>query len=310
MSDFATKDERDLILSSCLGGKTNSKGFVRVNCPVCPGRYGKPDRHHSLGFRPLTGGFRCFRCHVNGRQSGEGFIPPEEADGPEDDRPKVIIDDQDFYPMWSKEFRNSPALEDARAFLEARGITEEHWEIANIHAAVGGRYANRIIVPHEDKEAGAWWGFTSRIHPISTGWGVVENAPMELGGDAPKVLYPKNMDRTRLYNEEELWVETDRPVMLVEGCLDAVWYLPGCVASLGKPTHDHFEKLKTAKRPVVVCLDGDAWEEGRALAYRLRLYGSLAGSVHLPAQEDPNSVDPDWLRRAVANADLGIPCTK
>ena len=48
---------------------------------------------------------------------------------------------------------------------------------------------------------------------------------------------------------------------------------------------------------------GDAWEEGWALAMRLRLHGMRAGSVRLPPRKDPDQVDPAWLR-AAARASL------
>lgn len=303
----ATKVERDLIVGACIGGTPNSEGFVRVNCPVCPSRYGKPDSHHSLGFRSRTGGFRCFRCHVNGRIQGGNYIPPEEADAHIEEKPKVIIDRSSFFSLWQGDLLTSPVLADARRFLKDRGIHENHWETADIHAATTGKYANRVIVPHRD-ENGEWWGFTSRKHPTTTMWGLVENSLTGRDDDSPKVLYPKNMERTRMYNDQVLQVETDKPAMVVEGCLDAVWYLPDAVAALGKPTKSHFDSLVSAKRPIVFCLDGDAWEEGRAFAYRLRLRNCRAGFVKLPALNDPNSVDPNWLRDQVANADIGEPC--
>ncbi len=299
---MATSAERDTIMGAVIGRSPNGAGWVRVNCPVCPSRKGSEDKRISLGYRPLTGGFRCFRCHVNGRMDGDGYIPPEEADGPDgEDKPAVRIDHEDFFSLWSEDLRNSPALADARAFLEERGITEEHWYAANIHAAIGGYYDGRIIVPHENPD-GTWWGFTGRLWRNPTPQDLTDAIEAALGGKpAPKVLYPKNMDRGRMYNDQALEVETDRPCMVVEGCLDAAWYMPDAVASLGKPTPSHFEQMLEAKRPLVICLDGDAWEEGRALSYKLKLRGKRASFVRLPPQEDPNSVDPDWLRNQVAD---------
>lgn len=293
---MATPSECERILGAVIGQRVSTTGWVRINCPVCLDRKGSPDRRGSLGYRPKTGGFRCFRCGVRGRMEGKGYVLPEEADDP-DDAPKVDLGDRsDYFPLWTDSGVAAESLAPAREFLQARGITRAFQTEANIHAAVSGKYAGRIIVPHEDED-GSWWGFTARL------W---HNPPKD---GPPKVLYPPAMDRSRMYNEHVLFESSDVPVMLVEGCLDASWYLPLCVAALGKPTADHFETLCHARRPVIVCLDGDAWEEGRALAYRLRLRGVRAGWVRLPAGEDPNSVDPTWLRDRVAEADTGEPCT-
>ena len=279
---MASAKERSLILSACAGGRTNSKGFVRVNCPVCPSRIGKQDGDASLGYRPETGGFRCFKCGVNGRMQGEGYVLPEVADAvtKEDDRPKVIIPRDDFYPIHGEEW-DAYSMEEPREYLRRRGFTRDHLRTADVHVALSGRYAGRVIIPHKEP-SGEWWGFTSRIYVANT-------------GDAPKVLYPKNMDRSRLYNGQALEVATRVPALVVEGCLDSVWYQPRCCATLGKPTPDHFEHLCRSKRPVVFCLDGDLWEMGRALMMRMRLRGRLADFVRIPAGEDPNSIDPAWL---------------
>lgn len=283
---MTTPSERELVLSACAGRRTNSAGFVRVNCPLCPSRIGKEDHDVSLGYRPQTGGFRCFRCGVRGRMQGEGYVLPSQA-APVD-RPPVAINRGDFFPLWTNDGWSAYSLSQARRYLKQRGFSRENIAEADIHVAISGKYQGRVIVPHKD-ESDVWWGFTSRR--------IVEDP-------TPKVLYPKNMDRDRMYNEQVLRHETDVPAMLVEGCLDAVWYLPLCVAALGKPTAAHFETLVAARRPVVVCLDGDAWEEGRALMMRLRLRGQRAGFVRLEAGADPNTVDPVWLLEQVQTAPL------
>jgi len=287
--------ERDKILAAVQGQRVSSTGWVRINCPVCIDRKGSPDRRQSFGFRPATGGFRCFRCGARGRMQGEGYALPEEIDKGED-RPRVVLGDtSDYFQLGTDQGWRSESLAPAREFLLRRGIEREHMQAADMRAAVAGKYAGRIIVPHFDA-LGSWWGFTARL------W---TNPPKD---GPPKVLYPPSMDRSKLYNEHVLFDASTVPVMLVEGCLDAAWYLPLCVAALGKPTRDHFETLCSARRPIVICLDGDAWEEGRALAYRLRLRGVRAGFVQLPAGEDPNSINPTMLREQVAAAELGEPC--
>jgi DNA primase len=98
-----------------------------------------------------------------------------------------------------------------------------------------------------------------------------------------------------LFNEAVLWVDTDEPVFAVEGVFDTTHVYPNAVAFLGKPLKSHILPLRAARRPVVVCLDGDAWEEGWALAMTLRHYGLRAGSIRLPARRDPNDMERVWL---------------
>ena len=303
---MATKDEKAIILAYVSGKRVNSAGWIRANCPICPTRGEGPDKRQSFGFRQATGGFRCFRCGVNGRCQGSGFISPELADKVEDgeEKPKVTVPFDDFFPLWTEDGCNSNALEDHRWFLNNRGIHREHWEAAKIHGCISGRYYGRIIVPHIDAD-GEWWGFTSRTVPVNPNNpnSIILAALMQPEDNPkfvpPKVLYPKHMDRTKLYNEQALLVDTDDPVMLVEGCLDAAWYLPHAVAALGKPTPAHTVKLAATKRPLVICLDGDAWLDGRLLSQKLRLHGVRAGYVRLPPNSDPNSVSPDWLKKQV-----------
>jgi hypothetical protein len=272
-----------MILGAVIGRTPNATGWVRINCPVCQSRKGTPDRRVSFGYRPKTGGFKCFRCGVRGRMEGDGYVLPEVADAEQPPDEVDLTARADFYPLWDRNGWTSLSLAPAREYMLNRGITREHMRRADVHAAVGGKYADRVIVPHKDR-TDRWWGFTSRL---------IFNPPKD---GPPKVLYPKGMDRSRMYNDQALDLVTDTPVLLVEGCLDAIWYLPDAVAALGKPTAAHFGALELCRRPLVICLDGDAWEEGRALAKRLQLRGVAAASVRLPPTEDPQSIDPDWLR--------------
>jgi hypothetical protein len=100
-----------------------------------------------------------------------------------------------------------------------------------------------------------------------------------------------------LYNQAALYVETDAPVLIVEGVFDALPYWPHAVACLGKPGEVHRWLMTEAKRPIAVVLDGDAWEEGWGLSEWLRTEVNVpVGFVRLPPCTDPGSVDPAWLR--------------
>jgi DNA primase len=78
---------------------------------------------------------------------------------------------------------------------------------------------------------------------------------------------------------------------------DAIALWPDGVAVLGKPSPMQREAMIQARRPVVVCLDGDAWREAYALATLLRVEGQRAGFVRLGP-----GVDPDEVPRAELDA--------
>src|SRR5262249_30190976 len=92
-------------------------------------------------------------------------------------------------------------------------------------------------------------------------------------------------------------LRTLSPLLLVEGVFDALPHWPHAAAFLGKPTGAHLAALdKHRGRPIVVILDGDAWEQGWAVAQRVRALGvpSIA-SVKLPAGFDPGELPTSWL---------------
>ena len=105
-----------------------------------------------------------------------------------------------------------------------------------------------------------------------------------------------------MFNEAALAEVTDEPALVVEGPFDALAYWPQAVAVLGKPTEPQMLTLLRAVRPVVVVLDGDAWQEAEMLAWRLRFEGQRAGWVRLPPMVDPDEVDPAWLREEARRA--------
>jgi hypothetical protein len=100
---------------------------------------------------------------------------------------------------------------------------------------------------------------------------------------------------SRLFNEAAIDVETADPLILVEGRFDALPLWPNATAFDGKPSDGQVERLRQARRPLVVALDGDAWIEGEMLAMRLELYGVRAGWLRLPPTTDPGNFRPEEI---------------
>jgi DNA primase len=164
----------------------------------------------------------------------------------------------------------------ARQWLEGRGVSTRTCRAARIGVCFSGYFKNRIIIPVLDPfDPDRWLGYVGRA----------------LDDREPRYLYPQGMQRGKLlYNGAELHRVSDDPVILVEGCLDSLPHFPHTVAGLGKPTETQLEMLLTCKRPIVVCLDGDAWAEGLAHARTLALERPNVAALRLPPRIDPGNL--------------------
>jgi DNA primase len=274
-----------LVAGALLDAIPSANGWWRTNCPFCSSTLGKPDRKRSFGVFVQTGGYHCFRCGMSGR--AQNLALPESLA----DAPPVPIEAMDpppgFLALASHEGETALCLEPARRYLRGRGIDERLWRDAGIGACATGRYADRVVVPIMADD-GTWAGWVART------W----NKQAER-----TYLYPRGMQRgDLLYRHSILRERTTAPAMVVEGVFDVLALWPNAVALLGKPSGSQVEALVASNRPVVIVLDGDAWEEGRMLALKLRFRGQHAGSVRLPPRIDPDEVPLAWLHEEARRA--------
>lgn len=259
---------------------TTASGFVRTNCPYCVLVLGKEDRKQCLAISSTTGYYRCWRCHTSGKLDLEDATPVQQA--PADVQP--IAPPEDFMPLTEEPAASALCADEAREYLRGRGLTDEAvWRAAGLGVCVTGRYGGRVIAPVLDPE-GVWQGWVGRAWVKKADKPYTNCPGMSLGA------------RGALYNEAALYAWEDSPVLVVEGVFDALAYWPHAVAVLGKPTDPQLATLAGCARPVVLVLDGDAWEEAWMLAMRLRFDGQRAGYVRLPPRMDPDDMDHAWLR--------------
>lgn len=279
-----TRKRDELVLAAVSGRQPNGKGRIRANCPFCELRVGKVDRKQCLELRVEIGSWHCYRCgsggllHTNEDELAE--LASRARSGPGADGDEIVITaPEGFVPVYDPEHDFDLLASCARDYVRGRGIPDGVAREARIGAVFEGRLRGRVVVPILDAGGSVWLGWSARS------W----------RKDAfRKYLYPPGMRRAQiLYNHRALHERTDRPVYVVEGVFDALALWPDAVAVLGKPSHEQREALLAAPRPVVVCLDGDAWRDGAALAARLRFDGQRAGSVRLPP-----GLDPDEMPRA------------
>jgi hypothetical protein len=243
-------------------------------------RTGKADRRGSFSFNTSNGWASCFKCGIRGRV--EGFEPGENLPAPEAQPVRTWEPPQGFVEVGRGDGATAEVTAYARRFLEEERKLKDRnvWRAARVGCCLEGWYNDRLVVPvlTPDDE---WNGFVTRA----------------IGdpGDKPKYLYPKGMDRQQLYNMSALLVQTDEPVLVVEGVLDSLALWPNSVAVFGGWTDQQIWALADCARPVVAVMDGDAWEDSRDMAMRLKLEGQRAGWVRLPPRVDPDEVDRSWL---------------
>jgi len=262
-------------VAKAFAGHT-SRGWIRVNCPLCVRDY-----KMSLGLNTKTGGYNCFKC------GSKGWLPPTLRDLVPDDQPakpepeKVVMTLPDgFIEIYSEPGWSASSFDNAREYMRRRGISDSICAGVGVGGVLRGWLAGRVIIPIiEDDQVRGW---------VARDYTKTALRPY---------MYPTGMSRHgTLFNAMALREETDEPALIVEGCFDALPYWPDACACLGKPLSTHIPLILAARRPVIISLDGDAWEEGWAFAMKLRHLGGRVGFVKIPAGEDPGSVDPTWLR--------------
>jgi hypothetical protein len=275
------RDER--VFEAVARSRVSRSGWLRGNCPWCELRLGKADRKQCLGLHVITGKWHCFRCGTGGlvQELPDDFSPFREKVA-DPDAPRPVLGPPDgFYELFSGDGAGAVSLEPARRYVTRdRGITPALAREVGIGGCASGYYAGRVIVPVLGVDGDwRWW--------VGRAWTKKAEKPY---------TYPSGDREGVLFNPGALAVESDKPVLVVEGVFDAIAYWPDAVAVLGKPTEAHVEAFAAARRPVAIVLDGDAHDEGWALAMRLRFEGQRAGAVKLGPRIDPDEVDRDELR--------------
>lgn len=282
-------------------GRPNARGWVRFNCPACIDRIDKEDRNKSAGLNVETNGYNCFRCGLTGYL--EGGTGPDGAA-----RQRVVESDWEeapvppgFVPLYEGAGRTSTRYRKARQYLAGRGVLPEVWLPLGIGTCdvsecssfdpeavkLARRMNGRVVVPVREPD-GRWRGYVGRAY-----------YPKKPGRPFRSYMnHPGNWREGTVWNVAALFVETETPLLVTEGLFDALPSYPNSVALLGKPTANQEQLLMQAMRPVVMCLDGDAWRLSKATAMKLHVFGRKVGFVKLPPGRDPNDLNPRALMLA------------
>jgi hypothetical protein len=301
MSDWRAR--ADAVQSSFESSARREGRGYRVLCPFCvSSKTGRRDFSMSVTGAGL---FHCHRCATGGKlreAPDPGALDAAEAE----DAIREFAPPEGFVPFGSGDGLTAAELNDARGYVINRGMRSLRMVRATGVGAVPAwfacsdecicrtnadpdrarfkwcRFGGRVIVPVLADDGLTWFGFVGRDYT---------------GKASMPYLYPPGMARgAHLYNSIALHEDSIEPVMVVEGVFDAIALWPDAVAVLGKPSHAHVDMLLASRRPVAIVLDGDAYDEARALAMRLRFDGQRAGVVQLPPKKDPDQMDLGWLK--------------
>jgi len=264
-----------------------SKGQISFDCPVCAEEKGLEtgDGKGNLEINYSRHVYKCWACsETNGTHGPLGklfdkygtkkqkkvyeLIKPEELKKEEVWRPKLRL------PEGFTKFSDSNPIfiphREAMNYLTSRGITNEIIERFGIGYTVKGDFAFRIVVPSYNKEG-------QLNYFVARAWA---NKKMKYKNPA----VPKD---EIIFNESLINWEKD--VYLVEGAFDS-FFLENSIVMLGKVMSKLlFETLyNNAKGNIIICTDGDAWENGLKLYHELNggtLYNRIK-IVKLPLDKD------------------------
>lgn len=278
------------LLRDVLGNEKQhyeSKGQISFDCPVCAQEKGldKGDGKGNLEINYYRHVYKCWSCgETHGTQGPLGklfdrfgtkkqkkvynLIKPEEKKQEDKKRPKLRLP-EGYMSFADSNPRFIPHIE-AKRYLTSRGIGEDIIEKYKIGYTVTGDFAYRIIVPSYNTE-----GVLNYF--IARAW---VNKKMKYKN--PSV--PKD---EIIFNE--YMIDWEKDIFLVEGVFDS-FFLENSVCMLGKKISSLlFETIyNNAKGNIIICTDGDAWEDGLKIYHELNggtLYNKIK-IVRLPSDKD------------------------
>jgi DNA primase len=259
-----------------------SKGQISFDCPVCAEEKGleSGDGKGNLEINYIRHVYKCWACGETHGTHGplgklfDGYatkqqkkvynlIKPEELQL--QDKKKVRL----RLPEGFTTFKDSnPRF---IPHLQSRGINDEMIEKYSIGYTVQGEFAYRVIIPSFDKD-----GILNYF--VGRAW---VNKKM-------KYKNPASVPKDEIIFNEKL-IDWDEDIFLVEGAFDS-FFISNPLVMLGKKMSKLiFETLYSkANADIVICVDGDAWEDGLKMYHELnggRLYNKIK-IVKLPKDKD------------------------
>ncbi len=264
-------------------------GQVSVDCPVCSYEIkglSKTDGKGNLEINYVNHIYKCWACAETHDTHGHlgkliqqfgskkdkktyNLIRPDKVEKKkkefkELELPKEYKKFEEIHPV------HLPRKE-ALNYLKKRGITQETIDKYQIGICMEGDYAGRIIVPSFNKKGELNFFVSRSWNPRS------------------KLKY-KNPEASKdflIFNES--LIDWKKDIYLVEGVFDS-FFLDNSIALLGKYVNDNLWEIlyNKAKKNIIVCLDGDAFNDAKNIYDKLNggvLYGRVK-LLKLPKDKD------------------------
>ena len=257
-----------------------NKGQISFDCPVCSYDIKGLDKGDGKGNFEVNyhqGVYKCWACSEtfnthgslnklflkwgNKRHKatweliGGDFIKKTEKKYKQVKLPKEYI-------SFTKGNKLTIPYKEAYNYLRKRNITDEIINKYSIGYTTEGEYRGRIIVPSFDENEELNY-FVSRSYINH------KNKYKNPEAEKDKIIFNEHL------------IKWDEDVYLVEGVFD-MFFLKNAIPILGKNLSDRlWEKLySNCKKNIIVCLDGDAWEDAEKL-YRKLDGGKLTNRIRL-----------------------------
>ena len=266
-----------------------SKMQISFDCPVCSYDIKGLDKLDGKGNLEINYGRHVYKCWSCGETHGThgplgklfdkyankklkktyNLIRPEEFE--EKQVKKIKLRLPEGYVTFKDSNPIYPPHREALNYLKSRGITDDIIEKYQIGYTMKGDYSGRIIVPSYTKEG-------ELNYFVGRAW-----------GGNPKFKYKNPIaEKDKIIFNEHL-IDWEKDIYIVEGVFDG-FFLQNSIPMLGKHLSSVlFESIYfKSKGNIIICLDGDAWENSKKLYKELNggeLYNRVK-IVKLPVDKD------------------------
>jgi DNA primase len=272
-----------------------NRGQISFNCPVCDDDRNK----HNLEVNYIDNVYKCWACGDSEGTHGSlgkifdkygnkkqkklyNVLKPETVVKREKKKKELKLPES--FTLFKDSSPVYPVRRQAMNYLKSRGITDEMIEKFGIGFCDKGDHAGRIVIPSYNKKG-------ELNYYIARSWNPMSRAKYKNPeAEKDKIIFWENL------------IDWKKDIYLVEGAFDGL-FLDNPIPMLGKHMSELlFETIyKNAKANVIICLDGDAWENAVKLYHELNggeLYQKIK-ILKLPMDEDvcdlKGQIDPYYV---------------
>lgn len=259
-----------------------NRGQISFNCPVCDDGRNK----HNLEVNYVENVYKCWSCgDSEGTHGALGKIFDKYGNKKQKKlytvlKPETVVKREkkkktlklpESFTLFKDSSPVYPVRKQALNYLHNRGISDYIIEKYQIGFCDRGDHAGRIVIPSYDNKG-------ELNYYISRSWNPMSRAKYKNPeAEKDKIIFWENL------------IDWTKDIYLVEGTFDGI-FLNNAIPMLGK----HMSELlfntiyKKAKANVIICLDGDAWENALKLYHELNggdLYDKIK-ILKLPIDQD------------------------